>query len=78
MRGKHPRQRVVLTRAIRRGDLANPIEVIARTVRGWDDIGACPDDWATWQSHHDVVRPLSHGHVVFLAAALRPVLNCVP
>jgi hypothetical protein len=59
MRRLGPRQRSALTRAQKQGDVAKLVEVIARTVLEWDEIGCWPDDWSRWQGALDDALPWS-------------------
>ena len=53
MQREHPKQKGMLTRAVRHwrntGDRSKVVKACREAVRVWDEIGAWPDDWATWQ-----------------------------
>jgi hypothetical protein len=51
-------QKAALTRARKSGDRDRMIETCAKAVREWDEIGAWPDNWSTWQRALDDVFPV--------------------
>jgi len=53
-----PRQKAELTRAIKTQDAEKVAAVIKRHIEVWNEIGAWPDQWATWQIALDDLLPL--------------------
>ena len=50
MRRMYPKQKGVLTRAIKSGDPRQVISAVITAVQQWEDAGGVwPDDWARWQ-----------------------------
>jgi hypothetical protein len=49
MKQIHPRQRAALTRAVKTNDPEKIAAVCKAAVAEWNEIGAWPDDWSTWQ-----------------------------
>lgn len=49
MQKVRPKQKAALTRAVKTGDPEKIAEVCKAAVAEWDEIGAWPDDWSTWQ-----------------------------
>lgn len=44
-----PKQKAALTRAKKTGDPEKIAAVCKEAVKEWDEIGAWPDSWSTWQ-----------------------------
>ena len=57
MNREHPKQKAALTRAVKTRDPEKVAQVIKRTIREWNEIGAWPDDWSHWQRALDDVLP---------------------
>jgi hypothetical protein len=57
MRRLHPQQKAALTRAKRSGDLGKVVLAVAQAVQQWEQVGAWPDDWASWQCALDDALP---------------------
>lgn len=52
-----PKQKAALTRAKNSGDPEKVVLACRNAVREWDEIGAWPDNWATWQVALDDALP---------------------
>jgi len=57
MRRLHPRQKAALTRARHSGDVGKVVLAVTEAVQQWEQIGAWPDDWASWQCALDDALP---------------------
>ena len=60
MRREGPKLKAALTRAVNSGDRDKVILACARAVKEWDEIGAWPDNWSTWQRALDDAFPVFH------------------
>ncbi len=58
MRKAYPRQKAVLTRAVKSGDINKVVLACVAAVAEWDEIGAWPDDWSRWQRALDDIFPV--------------------
>lgn len=57
MQRTHRKHKAALTRAKNSGDPLKVEAACRAAVREWDEIGAWPDDWATWQAALNDSRP---------------------
>lgn len=57
MQREHPKQKAALTRAVKTGDAEKVAAVIKQAIVVWNEIGAWPDDWSTWQRALDDLLP---------------------
>jgi hypothetical protein len=48
MSREHPKQKAALTRAKKSDDPMKILVAVEKAFDVWDEIGAWPDDWATW------------------------------
>lgn len=58
MKRVRPKQKAALTRAVKTGDPEKIAAVCKAAVAEWNEIGAWPDDWSTWQRALDDALPL--------------------